>query len=314
MYPTLVGGEGMFTEKLTYTVSAPQRDDIIICRYPYHTEKCVKRVIAVPGDRISISDGAIYLNGQKLDESAYWDGYIEDSDMPEVTVPEFPTRPEDLAPCMVGIYETYFARAVVTAEDLEKTAQYRANADRKALAGQAASFEEYLKKLEICLIPEDAKENLDRLTQLFNKTNQFNLTTNRYTTEQMQQIVENVGKRVFLYRVTDIFGDNGIVVAAIVDITGELPQITDFVMSCRVMGRNIENAVIDRIEQQMQEEGFAGLRGKYLPTAKNKPVADLYEKLGYRETGTTPEGGKCYEILWQEKPERIYRLKETLYD
>lgn len=88
MYPTLVGGEGMFTEKLTYTVSAPQRDDIIICRYPYHTEKCVKRVIAVPGDRISIYDGAIYLNGQKLDESAYWSGYIEDSEMPEVTVPE----------------------------------------------------------------------------------------------------------------------------------------------------------------------------------------------------------------------------------
>ena len=88
MYPTLVGGEGMFTEKLTYTVSAPQRDDIIICRYHYHTEKCVKRVIAVPGDRISISDGAIYLNGEKLDESAYWDGYIEDSEMPEVTVPE----------------------------------------------------------------------------------------------------------------------------------------------------------------------------------------------------------------------------------
>ena len=88
MYPTLVGGEGMFTEKLTYTVSAPQRDDIIICRYPYHTEKCVKRVIAVPGDRISISDGAIYLNGEKLDESAYWDGYIEDSEMPEVTVPD----------------------------------------------------------------------------------------------------------------------------------------------------------------------------------------------------------------------------------
>lgn len=88
MYPTLVGGEGMFTEKLTYTVSAPQRDDIIICRYPYHTEKCVKRVIAVPGDRISISDGAIYLNGERLDESAYWSGYIEDSDMPEVTVPD----------------------------------------------------------------------------------------------------------------------------------------------------------------------------------------------------------------------------------
>ncbi len=88
MYPTLMNGEGMFTEKLTYTVSAPQRNDIIICRYPYHTEKCVKRVIAVPGDRISISDGAIYLNGERLDESAYWSGYIENSEMPEVTVPE----------------------------------------------------------------------------------------------------------------------------------------------------------------------------------------------------------------------------------
>ena len=87
MYPTLVGGEGMFTEKLTYTVSAPQRDDIIICRYPYHTEKCVKRVIAVPGDRISISDGAIYLNGERLDESAYWDDYIEGT-LEEVTVPD----------------------------------------------------------------------------------------------------------------------------------------------------------------------------------------------------------------------------------
>lgn len=87
MYPTLVGGEGMFTEKLTYTVSAPQRDDIIICRYPYHTEKCVKRVIAVPEDRISISDGAIYLNGERLDESAYWSGYIEGT-LEEVTVPD----------------------------------------------------------------------------------------------------------------------------------------------------------------------------------------------------------------------------------
>lgn len=234
--------------------------------------------------------------------------------LPEVEVPDFPARPEDLAPCMAEIYRTCFERAVVTREDLEKTAQYRANADRKAMEGQAASFEDYLKKLEICLIPADPKEHLDRLTQLLNKTNQFNLTTTRYTREQLQQITEDSGKTVFLYQVTDVFGDNGIVAAAIVDRTGELPEITDFVMSCRVMGRNIENAVIDRIERQMQEEGFPGIRGKYVPTAKNKPVETLYERLGYREVGTTPEGGRCYELNWQEKPERVYCLKETLYD
>lgn len=234
--------------------------------------------------------------------------------LPEVTVPDFPARPEDLPACMAEIYRKYFARAVVTAEDLEKTAQYHANADRKALEGQAASFEDYLKKLEICLIPVDPGEHLDRLTQLLNKTNQFNLTTHRYSREQLQQITEDAEKTVFLYQVTDIFGDNGIVAAAIVDRNGELPEITDFVMSCRVMGRNIENAVIDRIEKQMQEEGFPGIRGRFVPTAKNKPVETLYDRLGYRETGTTPEGGKCYEIRWQEKPGRVYYLKETLYD
>ena len=234
--------------------------------------------------------------------------------LPEVEVPEFPAKPEDLAPCMATIYEKYFARAVITSEDRDKTAQYRANAGRNAMAGQATSFEDYVKKLEICLIPVDPKEHLDRLTQLLNKTNQFNLTTRRYTREQMQQIVEDSSKRVFLYQVTDAFGDNGIVAAAIVDITGEVPEITDFVMSCRVMGRNIENAVIDRIEQQMQEEGYGSLRGAYFPTAKNKPVEALYSGLGYRETDTTPEGGRHYEITLADKPKRAYWLKESLYD
>ena len=95
---------------------------------------------------------------------------------------------------------------------------------------------------------------------------------------------------------------------------GELPEITDLVMSCRVMGRNIENAVIDRIEEQMQEEGYTGLRGRYIPTAKNKPVEALYEKLGYHRTESTQEGGTCYEITLAERPERAYWLKETLYD
>ena len=234
--------------------------------------------------------------------------------LPEVEVPEFPARAEDLAPAMVKIYETYFAAAVITGEDREKTAQYRANAGRKQMEDRAGSFEEYVKKLEICLLPVDPKEHLDRLTQLLNKTNQFNLTTRRYTGEQMRQITENTNKRVFLYQVTDVFGDNGIVAAAIVDTAGELPEITDFVMSCRVMGRNIENAVIDRIEQQMREEGYTVLRGRYVPTAKNKPVETLYERLGYRKTDSTPEGGTCYEIVLAERPERVYWLKENLYD
>ena len=87
MYPTLVDGEGMFTEKLSYVFSEPQHGDIIICRYSNMKVNCVKRIIGMPGDTVAITNGQIYLNGQLLDESAYWNDIIY-GDMDEVTVPK----------------------------------------------------------------------------------------------------------------------------------------------------------------------------------------------------------------------------------
>lgn len=87
MYPTLIDGEGMFTEKLTYTFSEPQHGDIIICRYTNMAVDCVKRIIGMPGDTVAIINGKIYLNGAILDESAYWNDVIY-GDMEQVTVPE----------------------------------------------------------------------------------------------------------------------------------------------------------------------------------------------------------------------------------
>ena len=88
MYPTLVNAEDMFVEKLTYTVSQPKRGDIIIiCRYPGRPENIVKRVIGLPGETISIVDGCVYINGEQLDESAYWNDSIL-GDMAPVTIPE----------------------------------------------------------------------------------------------------------------------------------------------------------------------------------------------------------------------------------
>ncbi|MBQ6704289.1 MAG: signal peptidase I [Clostridia bacterium] len=87
MHPTLIDGEGMFTEKLTYTFSEPKHGDIIICRYSNLTVNCVKRIIGMPGDTVAITDGKMYLNGNQLDESAYWNDIIY-GDMDEVTVPE----------------------------------------------------------------------------------------------------------------------------------------------------------------------------------------------------------------------------------
>lgn len=229
-----------------------------------------------------------------LDSFVFWDDNpaereLVSSLLPQVTVPDFPEKPEELAEAMTAIYRKYFARAFVTKEDMEKTSQYAANAVRSRMRESAGSFEDYLRQLQIVLRRENPMEHTERLLQLLNKTNQFNLTTRRYTQAELMKLLTEGSCEAHLYRVEDCFGDNGIAAAVIVDISGEIPLIRDFVMSCRVMGRNIEYAIVEDIESDMVKRGFAGLRGEYIPTAKNKPVEELYTRLGYAPA--SPEDG-----------------------
>lgn len=225
-----------------------------------------------------------------LDSFVFWDDnpherMLVSETLSDVTVPDFPAKAEDLAPAMTAIYHEYFEKPVLTAEDLDKTRQYADNAKREALQQSAGSFEDYLKQLNIVVTRVDASEHVARLEALLNKTNQFNLTTVRHTTSEIQELLRNSDKHVFVYRVEDCFGDNGIVAAVIVDVT-DVPVIEEFVMSCRVMGKNVEHGIISHVEQCLKEEGFECIRGCYIPTAKNKPVAELYAQLGYNEVET----------------------------
>ncbi len=223
--------------------------------------------------------------------------------LPEVIVPQFPQKPEELAPAMAEIYREYFEKPSLTREDLEKTKQYAANAMRSNMQAKATSFEEYLKQLAMVMTRVNPTEHVERLTQLINKTNQFNLTTKRMDQNQIQGILADKGKCVYLYQVSDCFGDNGVVAAVIVDLS-KIPVIEEFVMSCRVMGRNLEHAILTDVEQDLREKGFTHLRGIYLPTGKNKPVEKLYEQLGYQKIEETEE--TLYEIALSRTPDRVY--------
>ena len=220
--------------------------------------------------------------------------------LPQVVVPDFPKKPEELAGAMVKIYEEYFDKTVLTAEDEAKTRQYADNVKRSQLQKSVGSFGDYLKQLAIVMEKVDVSANVERLTQLVNKTNQFNLTTKRYSQTEMQQVLADTGKKVYLYRVEDRFGDNGIVAAVIVDCKGEVPVIEEFVMSCRIMGKNIEYAIVQDVEQDLRALGYGRLWGVYLPTPKNKPVAELYDRLGYGKIEFVSEAdetdGVWYEI------------------
>ncbi len=224
--------------------------------------------------------------------------------LPEVAVPDFPDRAEDLAPAMVEIYRDYFARPVITQEDLEKTAQYAANARREESRAAAGSFEEYLKSLEMVVERVPVEGQMARTVQLLNKTNQFNLTTVRRTESQLRDYLNREDVDCFLYRVSDRFGDNGVVACLLVRRDGDVSVITDFVMSCRVMGRNVEYAILSQVEDACRKAGSRRMLGTYLPTAKNGPVEHLYENAGYEKVEAAE--GTAWELDLAKQPERMF--------
>ena len=148
--------------------------------------------------------------------------------------------------------------------------------------------------LEIVVTQVDPRDNLERLVQLVNKTNQFNVTTKRYEMTGMQNIVEDMTKKVYLYNVKDKFGDNGIVGTVIIDCSNQNPFIEEFVLSCRVMGKNIEYTIMQMVETQLRAEGHHTIDAKYIPTTKNKPVAFLYDNLEYTMIQQDEDGTKTY--------------------
>lgn len=229
--------------------------------------------------------------------------------LPEVTVPDFPEKPQQLPEAMAYIYRRYFEKLAVTEEDKNKTAQYAANAKRMQLKQETMDISSYLKQLQIRVAEVDVSANLERFYQLVNKTNQFNLTTIRYTREELLGYLGRADKMLKLYRITDKFGDNGITGAVILDLSKETPEIEEFVLSCRVMGRFIERAIVDRLEQELLARGFKMLQSRYVKTAKNMPVRMLFEELGYHVTEDSGDE-KQYEVSLADRPERVYYIEE----
>ncbi|MBQ8605625.1 MAG: HAD-IIIC family phosphatase [Clostridia bacterium] len=200
----------------------------------------------------------------------------------------------------------FFEATEVSKDDLTRNDMYKQNAERAKLQKSFANYEEYLLSLEMrAQIKPFETVYLSRITQLTNKSNQFNLTTKRYELSELQDIVENFAKRVYLYKVRDCFGDYGIVAVIIVDMTGDVPEVEEFAMSCRIMGKNVEYALLQDVERDLYNTGFEELLGRYIPTAKNKPVEKLYEKLGYVPVGRNGvQPGEVYRIHLEDCPER----------
>jgi FkbH-like protein len=217
--------------------------------------------------------------------------------LPQVAVPELPDDPALYARTLAAA--GYFESVAFSEEDLKRAGFYQDNARRVGLQKQAGDLDTYLASLnmEITFQPFDATGRA-RIAQLINKSNQFNLTTRRYTEAEVALAEADPACFTLQVRLVDSFGDNGMISVVICRQTDAATwEFDTWLMSCRVLGRRVQNAVLRQVLEHAESRGITRLVGVYRPTEKNKLVEDHYASLGFSETGRDPDGSTHWELI-----------------
>jgi FkbH-like protein len=216
--------------------------------------------------------------------------------LPEVAVPELPEDPA-LYPRALSA-AGYFEAVALSTEDRQRASFYEGNARRVALQAQVVDLDAYLRSLqmEITFQPFD-EVGRARIAQLIGKSNQFNLTTRRYTEAQVAEAERTPNVFTLQVRLTDTIGDNGMISVVICRLTEpETWTIDTWLMSCRVLGRGVEEMVLREIAWHAQRAGLRRLIGQYRPTDRNIMVREHYAKLGFTRLAETEDGATDWEI------------------
>ena len=213
----------------------------------------------------------------------------------EVTVPEVSTDPLDFIRAIEQ--GRYFQVVGLGNEDLQRTEMYQANAERQAIETSAEIIEGFLKSLDmVAKIGPINDFTLERSTQLINKSNQFNLTTIRRTTAEVMAIAKEPNWITRTVSLKDRFGDNGLISVLLAKVDGDALEIDTWLMSCRVLKRNVEHTLLNLVCDEAKKRGLSVVRGRYIPTAKNALVKDHYTTLGFQCVSTSPQGHCTYEL------------------
>lgn len=214
--------------------------------------------------------------------------------LPEVFVPDFDT-PEESIRIMdkLGFFEV----TTLSEDDAARGEMYRANAQRASLESSFANYEDYLKSLEMkAVIADFAEVNIPRITQLTNKSNQFNLTTKRYTQTEMEQCAKSHDYIRLSGQLSDKFGDNGIVSVVIGKKEQSSLHVELWLMSCRVLKRDMEYAMLDTLVSECKKADISEIYGYYYPTKKNAMVKDLYSGFGFEKISEDENGNTVWRL------------------
>jgi FkbH-like protein len=230
-----------------------------------------------------------------LDDNPVERGLVREM-LPQVAVPEVPDDPAQFARTLAAA--GYFEALAFSAEDRTRAEMYQTNARRVELQKQAGDLDAYLASLdmEIDFAPFDGIGRA-RISQLINKSNQFNLTTRRYSEAEVAAAEEDPNVFTLQVRLIDSFGDNGMI-SVIICRTAEpgVWAIDTWLMSCRVLGRKVEQMVLREIIARACEAGIETLIGTYSPTEKNDLVREHYQKLGFTKMDDRADGSTLWKM------------------
>ena len=218
------------------------------------------------------------------------ESYVDGIAVPEIDLPENYIKIIDR--------NGYFEVTNFSEEDLKKSEMYKDNAKRSQMMATFDNYDDYLKSLNMkAEITSFKKIYLERISQLSNKSNQFNLTTKRYSLADIEE-VDNDDNYIKLYgKLEDIFGDNGVITVVIGHIMNEIELHIDlWIMSCRVLKRNMEFAMMDELVKRAKERGITTIYGYYYPTFKNKMVKDFYDLQGFTLIKEDDAGNRTYKL------------------
>ena len=220
-----------------------------------------------------------------LDDSAFEVSNVS-SRMPEVTC--FQVPPDTFR------YPLFFRSEIIrlfetnakTEEDSKRVSYYRTEQERKRVKVQFENEVDFINSLELVLeLKVEDASGTARVAQMTNKTNQFNLTTKRYSEKEIAALIEDNDFSVISGSVSDRFGETGKTILLILSAcNSERPQIDTFLMSCRVIGRRLEIAFADAVFAYLKNRGYVEVAGRYIESAKNSQVADFYDRLGFKVT------------------------------
>jgi FkbH-like protein len=185
-----------------------------------------------------------------------------------------------------------FEPVTITGEDVQRTEQYRAENERRVMLSSAVNMESYLASLEMeAEVGDFSPLDIPRIAQLINKSNQFNLTTRRRTEAEVQALTGRPDYVRLSARLRDRFGDHGLIAVVIGHVNGDSLEIDTWLMSCRVLKRQVEEMMLNELSRHAVDRNCLRLEGVYLTTAKNEMVRDFYPRMGFQTRSVKPESG-----------------------